>query len=59
VRNYTDVQANLLREIEHFLSIYRIPKGRRARVLGWKDRRFSHETIRASRARFGSGAPGE
>lgn len=54
-RNYTDVQANLRREIEYFLSICRIPKGGRAQVLGWKDRRAAHESIRASHARFISG----
>lgn len=55
VRNYTDVQANLLREIEHFLSIYRAPKGRRAKVSGWKDRRAAHESIRSCHSRFMSG----
>ena len=59
ITNYTDVQANVLREIEYFLSIYRIPKGRRAKVLGWKDRRSAHESIRASHARFVSGAVAE
>lgn len=59
VRNYTDVQANLLREIEHFLSVYRIPKGRRAKLLGWKDRRSAHEIIRTNHARFISGKAAE
>ena len=59
LRNYTDVQANVLREIEHFLSIYRIPKGRRARVVGWKDSRSAHETIRTNHTRFVSGKAAE
>lgn len=59
VRNYTDVQTNLLREIEHFLCIYRVPKGRRAKALGWKDRRSAHETIRTNHVRFVSGKAAE
>ena len=59
VRSYTDVQANFLREIEHFLSVYRIPKGRRAKLLGWKDRRSAHEIIRTNHARFISGKAAE
>lgn len=59
VKSYTEVQANVLREIEHFLSIYRIPQGRRARVLDWKDRKSAHESIRASHARFVSGLAAE
>lgn len=55
VGSYADVQSNLLREIEHSLSIYRIPKGRRAKVLGWKDRRAAHESIRSCHSRFLSG----
>jgi len=56
LRNYTDVKANLLREIEHFVSMYRSSKGRRARVVGWRDRRAAHESIRAGHARFVSHA---
>lgn len=56
VRNYTDAQPNVLREIEHFLSTYRIPRGKRAKVLGWRDRRAAHESIRTSHTRFVSGA---
>ena len=59
LRNYTDVQANVLREIEHFLSIYRIPKERRAKVLGWKDRRSAHEVIRSNHTRFVLGKTAE
>ena len=56
LRNYTDAQPNTLREIEHFLSIYRTPRGKRARVLGWRDRAAACENIRSSHARFVAGA---
>ncbi len=52
IRDYTDAKANLLLEIEHILSMHRDFRGRHAKVLGWKDRRAAHESIRASHARF-------
>jgi len=56
MRNYTDAQPTVLREIEHFLSVYRAPVGKRAKVLGWRDRKAAQESIRAGHARFVSGA---
>jgi inorganic pyrophosphatase len=54
IQNYTDVQAHILREVEHFFSIYKDLEGKRTRVLGWKDRESAHEIILASHARFRS-----
>ncbi len=52
LHNYTDAQANLLLEVERVLSMHRDFQGRRLKVLGWRDRRAAHETIRANHARF-------
>ena len=52
IHNYADAQPNLLLEIEHVLSLHRDFKGKRIKVLGWKDRRAAHESIRACHARF-------
>lgn len=52
VRNYTEVQPHILREVEHFFSIYKDLEGKRTKVLGWKDRDAAHAIIETSHARF-------
>lgn len=52
IHNYTDVQPHILREVEHFFSIYKDLEGKRTKVLGWKDRQAAHEIIQSSHARF-------
>lgn len=52
IQNYTDVQPHILREVEHFFSIYKDLEGKRTKVLGWKDRQIAHEVIQRSHARF-------
>ena len=52
IHNYTDAKPNVLREIEHVLSLHRDFKGKRIKVLGWKNLRAAHESIRACHARF-------
>lgn len=55
IRDYTDVMAHILREVEHFFSIYKDLEGKRTKVLGWKDGKNAHKIIRSSQARFDSG----
>jgi inorganic pyrophosphatase len=43
---------HILREIEHFFSVYKSLEGKRTEVLGWKDRESAYEAIRASHERF-------
>jgi len=52
IENYTDVMPHILREIEHFFSVYKSLEGKRTEVLGWKDRKSAHEVIRTSHERF-------
>lgn len=52
VENYTQVQQHVLREIEHFFSIYKDLEGNRTKVLGWKDRDRAQEIIRSSHQRY-------
>lgn len=52
IQNYTEVLPHLLREIEHFFSIYKDLEGARTKVLGWKDREAAHATIRTSHERY-------
>jgi inorganic pyrophosphatase len=55
--NYTDVMPHVLREIEHFFSVYKNLEGKRTEVLGWKDRDAAYATIRTSHERFAAGVP--
>lgn len=57
IRNYEDVMQHVLREIEHFFSVYKNLEGKRTEVLGWKDRNAACETIRSSHHRFKAGVP--
>ena len=52
IENYRDVMPHILREIEHFFSVYKSLEGKRTEVLGWKDRESAYEVIRASHERF-------
>jgi inorganic pyrophosphatase len=57
VRNYTDVMPHILREVEHFFSVYKNLEDKRTEVLGWKDRDAAYEIIRTSHTRFGAAVP--
>jgi inorganic pyrophosphatase len=52
VQSYSEVQPHILREVEHFFSIYKDLEGKRTKVLGWKDRESAHAIIKSSHARF-------
>jgi inorganic pyrophosphatase len=52
VQSYTEVQPHILREIEHFFSVYKDLEGKRTKALGWKDRDVAQEVIRSSHERF-------
>lgn len=57
VRNYTDVMPHILREVEHFFSVYKNLEDKRTEVLGWKDCDAAYEIIRTSHTRFGAAVP--
>lgn len=52
IKSYKQVQPHILREIEHFFSIYKDLEGKRTEVLGWKDCDAAYESIRVSQARY-------
>lgn len=56
IQNYTEIPPHILREIEHFFSIYKDLEGKRTKVLGWKGREEAHKIIQSSHARFARSA---
>ena len=52
IDSYTQVPQHVLREIEHFFSVYKDLEGKRTKVLGWQDRARAQEVIRASHQRY-------
>ncbi|MGB8478523.1 MAG: inorganic diphosphatase [Acidobacteriaceae bacterium] len=52
IQDYTDVQPHILREVEHFFSIYKDLEGKRTQVLGWKAKQTALEVIQRSHTRF-------
>jgi inorganic pyrophosphatase len=46
------VFPHMLREIEHFFTIYKELEGKRTEMHGWKGPREAREVIRSSRARY-------
>ncbi len=52
IRNYRDIERSMLREIEHFFSIYKELEGKRTEVIGWRDQRQACELIRECHERF-------
>lgn len=53
VRTLDDVPAHLLREIEHFFSIYKDLEEKEVRVEGWNDRDAALRVVREARERYG------
>jgi len=51
VRDLSDVNANLLNEIEHFFTVYKDLEPGETEVRGWGDRAEAVDIIRACRAR--------
>ncbi|MEA2312962.1 MAG: inorganic pyrophosphatase [Solirubrobacteraceae bacterium] len=47
-----DIQGTLLREIEHFWSIYKEPEGKSVDIQGWEGRDVALELIEAGRRRY-------
>lgn len=52
IHSYTEIPPHILREIEHFFSIYKDLEGKRTSVLGWKSREEAHKVIQSSHERF-------
>jgi inorganic pyrophosphatase len=52
IKDLTDVPPHLLKEIEHFFSIYKDLEMKKVRVEGWSGLTEAMQVIRASRERF-------
>lgn len=55
VSNYTDVYSHILREVEHFFSIYKDLEGKRTKTVAWHDAETARRVIVESRKRFAAG----
>jgi len=52
IKNYTSVYPQVLREVEHFFTIYKDLEGKRTQVIGWDDVEVARETILECHAHF-------
>jgi inorganic pyrophosphatase len=52
VGNYTDLYSHILREVEHFFSIYKDLEGKRTKTVAWHDAETARRVIVESRERF-------
>jgi len=52
IESYTEIQPHILREVEHFFSVYKRLEGMETEALGWKGIEAARETIRSSHERF-------
>jgi inorganic pyrophosphatase len=55
VSNYTDIYTHILREVEHFFSIYKDLEGKRTKTIAWHDDKEARRVILESRKRFVGG----
>ncbi|HWB89852.1 MAG TPA: inorganic diphosphatase [Acidimicrobiia bacterium] len=51
-----DIPSHLLRELEHFFSIYKDLEGKKTAVEGWQDAADAHAAIERARRAYGSRA---
>jgi inorganic pyrophosphatase len=59
MHDYTDVYPHLLREINHFFSIYKDLEGKRTKMLGWQDVTAAQKIIMDSHQRYLEGLRGQ
>lgn len=52
ITSLKDVQPHLLKEIEHFFSIYKDLEGKKVGIEGWEDRESALKVIKESRKRY-------
>jgi inorganic pyrophosphatase len=52
IKDLSGVPPHLLKEIEHFFSIYKELEMKKTVVEGWKGRKFALKVIQESRVRF-------
>lgn len=52
VNDYTDIYTHILREIEHFFSIYKDLEGKRTKTIAWQNAEQARRVILQGRERF-------
>ncbi|HLH53514.1 MAG TPA: inorganic diphosphatase [Verrucomicrobiae bacterium] len=52
VRQHTALEPHVLKEIEHFFTVYKQLEGKHTEVRGWSDVAHAHQLIRLSHKRF-------
>ena len=52
VNDYTEIYPHILREIDHFFSIYKDLEGKSTEMVGWYDAEHARHIIKESRERF-------
>jgi inorganic pyrophosphatase len=52
VNDINDVPAHILKEIDHFFSIYKMLEEKTSIVKGWRDKKAAIELIKKSKARY-------
>jgi inorganic pyrophosphatase len=52
VRDYNELYPHLLREIEHFFSIYKELEAKTTRILGWQDASHARATVSECQKRY-------
>src|SRR4051794_25416615 len=52
IHNHTDLAPHVLREIEHFFSVYKEVEGRRTEVHGWRDSMAARDLIHECHLNF-------
>ncbi len=50
-----DVPPHFLKEVEHFVSVYKDLEGKRTTIHGWQDLERAHEIVNEAIGRYGSG----
>jgi inorganic pyrophosphatase len=56
VLNHTDLDQHVLREIEHFYTVYKQLEGKHTEVQGWHGAAHAQKIIRDAQQRFAAGA---
>ena len=52
IHSYSDIYSHVLREIEHFFSIYKDLEGKHTTTISWQDEAAAHRIIKESCERF-------
>jgi len=52
VHEYSDIYPHMLKEIEHFFSVYKDLEGKRTKVVGWENAEYARKIVMESSQRY-------